>query len=216
MKKVHAFLGFTEYYRGFVKNYARIAIPPNDLLVKLCSTAKSKGKKTKVSQAVLKRTELEQTAFHKLKEKFANPPVLAYADYRQSFNLHTDASNSGVGTVLYQNQGLDRVIAYASKSLKPAEKNYPAHKLEFLALTWAVTEKFHDYLNGTKFETVTDNNVLTYTRTSAKLDITGKLDPNGKLDATAKLNATLGCCSVNLQLRPDILVWNKNADADRM
>ena len=61
------------------------------------------------------------------------------------------------------------MIAYASRSLKPAEKNYPAHKLEFLALKWAVSEKFLDYLYGTKFEAITDNNPLTYILTTAKL-----------------------------------------------
>ena len=120
-------------------------------------------------------TDSHQKAFENLKEKLASPPVLAYADYQLPFKLHTDASNTGLGAVLYQNQGgLDRVIAYASRSLKTAEKNYPAHKLEFLALKWAVTEKFHDYLYGTKFKAVTDNNPLTYILTSAKLDATGQ------------------------------------------
>ena len=66
------------------------------------------------------------------------------------------------------------MIAYASRSLKPAEKNYPAHKLEFLALKWAVSEKFLDYLYGTKFEAITDNNPLTYILTTAKLDAIGQ------------------------------------------
>ena len=65
-------------------------------------------------------------------------------------------------------------MAYASRSLKVSEKNYPAHKLEFLALKWAVVEKFHDYLYGSKFEAVTDNNTLTYIFTTAKLDATGQ------------------------------------------
>ena len=68
-------------------------------------------------------TDKQQTAFDYLKEKLANPPVLAYADYHLPFKLHTDASNTGLGAVLYQNQGgFDRVIACASRSLKPAEK----------------------------------------------------------------------------------------------
>ncbi len=66
------------------------------------------------------------------------------------------------------------MIAYASRSLKPAEKNYPAHKLEFLALKWSVCEKFHDYLYGATFLAVTDNNPLTYILTTAKLDATGQ------------------------------------------
>ena len=64
-------------------------------------------------------------------------------------------------------------LAYASRALTPAEQNYPAHKLEFLALKWAVCEKFHDYLYDSKFEIKTDNNPLTYIQTSARLDATG-------------------------------------------
>ena len=57
--------------------------------------------------------------------------------------------------------------------MSKAEKNYPAHKLEFLALKWAVTEKFHEHLYGNKFSVVTDNNPLTYVLKNAKLDATG-------------------------------------------
>ena len=86
-----------------------------------------------------------------------------------------DASLNGLGAVLYQTQeGVDRVIAYASRSLKPLEKNYPAHKLEFLASKCTVTEKFHDYLYGSLFEVITDNNPHTYILTKAKLDATGQ------------------------------------------
>ena len=68
-----------------------------------------------------------------------------------------------------------RVIAYASRSVSKTESNYPAHKLEFLALKWAVCEKFHEYLCGSKsFEIFTDNNPLTYVLASAKLDACGQ------------------------------------------
>ena len=61
-----------------------------------------------------------------------NPPVLAYADYQLPFKLHIDACCTGLGAVLYQTQAVtDSVVAYASRSLKPSENNYPAHKLEF-------------------------------------------------------------------------------------
>ena len=125
MKEVRSYLGFTGYYRRFVKNYAHIARPLNDLLVGHCTTTKGKGKKakTKVSRAMFEWTDSQQKAFENLKEKLASPPVLAYADYHLPFKLHTDASNTGLGAVLYQHQGgLDRVIANASKSLKTAEK----------------------------------------------------------------------------------------------
>ncbi|KAJ8347440.1 hypothetical protein AAFF_G00200700, partial [Aldrovandia affinis] len=75
-----------------------------------------------------------------------------------------DASNRGLGAVLAQTQGgAERVIAYASRSLHPSEKNdanYSSFKLEFLALKWAVTEKFHEYLLGSRFVVFTDNNTL--------------------------------------------------------
>ena len=88
--------------------------------------------------------------------------------------MHTDASFEGFGAILYQEQdGVERVIAYASRGLRSGERNYPAHKLEFLCLKWAVTDKFHDYLYDNTFNVVTDNNPLTYILTSAKLDATG-------------------------------------------
>ena len=72
--------------------------------------------------------------------------------------------------MLYQQQedGTFRVIAYASRSLSKTEKNYSAHKLEFLALKWVVMERFHEYLYGGEFEVYTDNNPLTYVLTTAK------------------------------------------------
>ena len=168
VKDVRKFLGFAGYYRRFVKGFARIVRPLNDLLVGN-STKKPSRRRTPFEWG-----ETQQRAFETIIEKLSNPPVLAYADYRKPFKLHTDASSSGLGAVLYQHHdGIDRVIAYASRSLKPSERNYPAHKLEFLALKWAITDKFHDYLYGATFEVVTDNNPLTYVLTTAKLDATG-------------------------------------------
>lgn len=168
VKDVRKFLGFTGYYRRFIKGFASVVRPLNDLLVG-CSTKKGTKKKP-----TFKWEAAQQQAFESIIERLSNPPVLAYANYKLPFKLHTDASGSGLGAVLYQHQDdLDRVVAYASRSLKPAERNYPAHKLEFLALKWAITDKFHDYLYGTSFEVVTDNNPLTYILTSAKLDATG-------------------------------------------
>ena len=74
--------------------------------------------------------------------------------------------------VLYQVQnGVKGVIAYASRSVNKTEMNYPVHKLEFLGLKWAITDKFHDYLyGGNTFDVYTDNNPLTYVLSTAKLD----------------------------------------------
>ena len=168
------FLGFAGYYRRFVKDYASIAQPLHALLEGHCThKPKKKGKKAAVPAEWI-WGEAQQTAFDSLKEKLTSPPVLAYADYSLPFIIHTDASGKGLGAILYQKQdGVERVIAYASRGLRQGERRYPAHKLEFLALKWAVTDKFHDYLMGNSFEVVTDSNPLTYVLTSAKLDATG-------------------------------------------
>ena len=103
-------------------------------------------------------------------------PVLDYANYQKPFKLHTDASENGLGAVLYQKQDDDteHVIAYASRTLSKSERNYDTHKLEFLALKWSITERFHEYLYGGHFEVYTDNNPLTYILTTAKLDAIGQ------------------------------------------
>ena len=69
---------------------------------------------------------------------------------------------------------MDDIIAYASQTLSKSEKNYDAHKLEFLVLKWSVTEIIHEYLYGGHFEVYTDNNPLTYILTTTKLDATGQ------------------------------------------
>lgn len=92
--------------------------------------------------------------------------MLAYPDYTKSFVMETYASNEGLGAVLSQEQdGRVRPIAYASRGLRGAERNmqnYLSRKLELLALKWAVSEKFREYLIGSKFVVYTDNNPLTY------------------------------------------------------
>ena len=68
--------------------------------------------------------------------------ILAYADYSKCFKVHTDASEQGLGAVLYQDQddGMTRIIAYASRNLSKSEKRYHSSKLEFLAQRWSVCE----------------------------------------------------------------------------
>ena len=104
-------------------------------------------------------TETANSAFENLKELCTSTPILAYPNYQLPFILHTDSSSEGLGAVLYQKQeGKLRVIACASRSVSKTESNYPAHKLEFLALKWAVCDKFHEYLCGAKtFDINTDN-----------------------------------------------------------
>ena len=117
----------------------------------------------------------QQESFDRLKGLCSQAPILAYADYKKPFHVYTDASEIGLGAVISQVQdGKEPVIAYASCTLNKAERRYDTHKLEFLALKWTVTDRFHEYLYGSVFEVFTDNNPLTYILTSAKLDATGQ------------------------------------------
>lgn len=86
-----------------------------------------------------------QTAFDTIIKKLTTAPILGFADTKLPYILHTDASTSGLGAALYQEQqGWKRVVAYASRGLSKCETRYPAHKLQFLSLKWAVTEKFQE------------------------------------------------------------------------
>ena len=162
-------------YRTIGPLVLRIIVKPlNDLLVGHStyyeeSSDGKKRKKMKVAPWVW--AEPQQVAFQTLKEKLSSP-VLACADFSKPFIFHT--SLEGLEAVLYQEQdGVEHVIAYASRGLRKGERHYPAHKLEFLCLKWAITDKFHDYLYGNTFNVVTDNNPLTYVLTTAKLYATG-------------------------------------------
>ena len=163
---VRSFLGFVGYYRKFIPKFGVIAHPLNQLL---------SGERAKKGSNKVEWSEDCNEAFDRLRAALTQAPILAYADFSLPFHLHTDASMIGLGAALYQEQGgVERVIAYASRSLSDPETRYAVHKLEFLALKWAVTEKFHEYLYGSKFTVHTDNNPLTYVLSTAKLDATGQ------------------------------------------
>ena len=153
---------------------------------------------------------------------------MAYPDFKTPFVLHTDASNEGLGAVLYQEQGKKlRVFGYRSRALTPTERNNHLHseKLEFLALKWAFTDKFRDYLfYAPSFMVYTDNNPPTYVMSPAKVNATGlrwvaelpdysftiKYHPGGtNIDAdclsriTLAMNTYMGTCTE--ELSPDVL-----------
>ena len=141
---VRRFLGLAGYYRRFIKNFSQISRPLTNLMP--VPSGKKRQKKQKRNHEWHWGEEEEQ-AFNKLKELLTTAPVLSYPDSDLPYELHTDASSIGLGAVLYQeNHGEKKVICYASRGLTKAEKNYPAHKLEFLALKCAITDKFKDYL----------------------------------------------------------------------
>ena len=170
LKELRSFLGFSGYYRRFIRDYAKIARPLNDLQK---GTKEGKGGRFKPVEFVW--GSAQQSAFEELKKQLTSSPILAFADFTLPFELEVDASETGLGAVLYQKQnGVRRIIAYASRSTNSAERSYPAHKREFLGLKWAVGEKFKEYLYGQRCTVYTDNNPLTYVFKSAKLDATGQ------------------------------------------
>ena len=146
--------------------YTQIAKPLNEL-----TSRENTHKKNKDVEWLPKHQE----SFDKLKDLCTQAPILAYANYQWNFQVYTDVSEMGLGAVLTQKQenGKESVIAYASRTLSKSEKWYDAHKLEFLSLKWAITDRFHEYLYGGDFEVYTDNNPLMYVLTTAKLDTTG-------------------------------------------
>ena len=184
---VRKIMGLLGVYRRSIENFSKIARPLYDLLNghKKSQTGVSTRKINRQkdangqlpSNAPIQWNDEHENALGILIERITSPPILAYPRYSDPFLIHTDASQDGLGAVLYQEQsGVLRVIAYASRTLTQAEKNYHLHsgKLEFLALKWSVTEQFRDYLYYCpKFTVFTDNNPLTYVLTTAKLNATG-------------------------------------------
>ena len=122
----------------------QIARPINQLV-----SGENAGKK----KALVERTK-ECQAFEHLRHLCRQTPILAYANYQKPFKLHTDASEHGLGVVLYQKQddNMERVMAYASRTLSKSKRNYDTHKLEFLVLKWSITERFHEYPYGGHFK----------------------------------------------------------------
>ena len=164
--EVQHFLGMTGFFRRFIKNYARIAKPLNDILEGEASKMKSKA-------ITLPREVLE--AFEWLKMCCMTVPILAFADFEKEFQLETDVSSEGLGAVLSQKQsdGKWHPIAFGSHELKGGEAKYHSLKLEFLALKWAITEQFQEYLQYRPFTVLMDNNPLTYILMTPNLDALG-------------------------------------------
>ena len=170
--KVKSFVGLVGHYRCFIKGFANIAAPLYDL-----TSWENKDKKSEHLDLPLEAHE----AFDCLKAACLQAPILAFPDFGKPFLLETDASGKGLGAVLSQKQSDGRYhpIAYASRIMTKTEQRYHSNKQEFLALKWAVTEQFHEYLspygkNRNEFVVWTDNNPLTYIFSSANLDAAGQ------------------------------------------
>lgn len=144
-KDIRAFLGLVGYYRRQIPMMATKAEPLNKMLRK---------------EAKWHWGSEQQEAFETLKEYLASFPLVHCPDYTHPFIIATDASDYGIGGVIYQTiDGEDRVVAYCSKTLSAAERNYGTFEKECYAVLHAVT-KFRHYIDGLDFTVITDHAAL--------------------------------------------------------
>jgi hypothetical protein len=143
VKHIQQFLGLASYYRRFIKDFAKTAEPLHKLLKK--------------SEKFL-WTEKHQEAFEVLKGKLTSPPIMTFPRFDKPFLLQTDASGHSLGAVLGQinEDGAETVVAYASRTLKAAERAYSVIERELLAIIWGVRFWRH-YLYGQKIHLQTDH-----------------------------------------------------------
>nr|ABA94359.1 retrotransposon protein, putative, Ty3-gypsy subclass [Oryza sativa Japonica Group] len=150
--EIRSFLGLAGYYRRFIENFSKIAKPMTRLL--------QKDVKYKWSE------ECEQS-FQELKNRLISAPILILPEPKKGFQVYCDASKLGLGCVLMQD---GKMVAYASRQLRPHEKNYPTHDLELAAVVHALKIWRH-YLFGTRTEVYTDHKSLKYIFTQPDLNM---------------------------------------------
>ncbi|CAH1257446.1 GIN1 [Branchiostoma lanceolatum] len=147
VRQVQQFLGLANYYRRFIKDFSKKAKPLTLLTRK---------------HARFTWTEECANAFSELKQHLVSAPILAYPDFSKPFIVDTDASDVGLGGVLSQVQdGLERVVSYYSRALKPEEQRYCVHRREMLAAVEFIT-RHECYLQGPEFLLRTDHSALQY------------------------------------------------------
>lgn len=154
VKEVRSFLGLTGYYRRFISHYSAKALPLTELTKGDC--AWQWGPK-------------QQMAFESLKHALTNAPVLLTPDPSLPYEVYTDASNFALGAVLLQNQGNGKhPVAFLSRKLTPAERNYPTGDRELLAIYYAL-QQWRCYLEGVQFTVNSDH--LNHTWFASKRDL---------------------------------------------
>jgi hypothetical protein len=150
--QIRSFLGLAGYYHRFITDFSRIAKPMTELLKKCVKFVWS---------------EECDKAFHTLREHLTSAPVLTQPDMSKPFEVFCDASGTGLGCVLMQE---NRVIAYASRALRSHEKNYPTHDLELAAVVHAL-KLWRHYLMGNHCNIYTDHKSLKYIFTQSDLNM---------------------------------------------
>ncbi|KAH9686136.1 hypothetical protein KPL70_014249 [Citrus sinensis] len=142
VREIRSFLGHAGFYRRFIKDFSKIALPLYNLLQK---------------DATFDFNEECQRAFKKLKEVLTSAPVIQPPNWDLPFEIMCDASDYAVGAVLGQRVGkLPHVIYYASRTLNDAQLNYSTTEKELLAVIF-VLEKFRSYLIGSKVIVYSDH-----------------------------------------------------------
>ena len=133
IKELQSFLGLCNYYRRFILDYSKVAAPLTDLTHK---------------DTPYHWSDHCDQAFLELKKRMTEAPVLAIPDPELPFEVTTDASDFAVGGVLSQDQGQgSQPVAFTSRKMNPAERNYAAHEKETLAIMHALS-KWRVYLEG--------------------------------------------------------------------
>lgn len=159
VRQVRGFLGLAGWYRRFIENFSSITFP-------ISETLSSKQK--------FKWTPEAQKSFEAIKTLLTTAPILSNPDFTKKFYLHCDASNYGIGAVLVQldKDGNEKPIAFMSKKLNTAQRNYSVTERECLAAIEAI-KKFRCYLELQDFEVVTDHSSLLWLMKQP--DLTGRL-----------------------------------------
>ncbi|GJU19712.1 putative reverse transcriptase domain-containing protein [Tanacetum coccineum] len=150
--EVRSFLGLAGYYRRFVDGFSRLALPLTKLM--------RKGEK-------FVWNDEREKSFEELKQRLVSAPILTLPSGSGGFQIYSDASKKGLGCVLMQH---GKVIAYASRQLKPYEVNYPTHDLELAAVVFALKIWRH-YLYGESCDIFTDHKSLKYIFTQRELNM---------------------------------------------
>lgn len=140
LKELRSFLGLASYYRKFVKNFATI-VKPLTTFLRGENGSISKNQSAKVN---IKLDQPALEAMNKIKDELEAQVQLFQPDFKEPFELTTDASNFAIGAVLSQKQ---RPIAFISRTLNETEQNYSTNEKELLAIVWAL-QKLRNYLYG--------------------------------------------------------------------